>query len=59
MSAALREIEIPRPLMVITLKLHLLHISHLILNVKRNLPHLSFEFSTPIPSKIGKDCCEM
>ena len=53
-SPALSEMEIPRPLMVITLKLHLFHISHLILNVKRYLSHLSLEFSTPIPSKIGK-----
>ena len=38
--------EMPRPLMVITLKLHPFHISHLFLNVKWNLPHLNFDFST-------------
>ena len=51
--------EKPRPLMVITLKLHPFHISHLFLNVKWNLPPLNFDFSTLLPSKIGKNCCEM
>ena len=46
--------EMPRPLLVITLKLH-----HLFLNVKRHLPHLNFDFSTHITSKIGRNCCEM
>ena len=51
--------EMPRPLMVITLNLHPFHISHLFLNVKWNLPHPIFEFSTLKPSKIGKNGCEM
>ena len=45
----------PHPLMVITLKLHKYHISHLFLIVKRNLPHFNFDFLTLIPSKIGKN----
>ena len=48
--------EMPRPLMVITLKLHPFHISHLFLNVKWNLPHLNFDFSTLLPSKIVVKC---
>ena len=51
--------EMPRPLMVITFRLHPFNISHLFLNVKRHLPHLNFDFSTHIPSKIGRNCCEI
>ena len=53
-----REMEVPRPLMVITLKLHSFHISHFF-KCELNLPHLNFEFSTLIPSKIGLNFCEM
>ena len=48
--------EKPSPLIVITLKLHPFHISHLFLNVKLNLPYLDFDFSTLMPSK---NCCGM
>ena len=51
--------EMPRPLMVIILKLNPFHISYLFLNVKLNLPHLDFDFSTLLPSKIGRNPCEM
>ena len=41
------KMEMPRPIMVITLKLHQFHNSHLIiLNVEENLPHHYFDFPT-------------
>ena len=45
------EMEMPRPPMVITLKLHPFHISHLFLNVKWHLPHLNFDFQHLYPMK--------
>ena len=52
--------EMPRPLIVITLKFHPFHISHLFSNVKWNLPHLNFDISILLlPSKISRNCCEM
>ena len=48
----------PCPLMVIKLTLHPFRISHLFLNVKWNLPHLKFDFST-LPSSIGRNCREL
>ena len=35
------------------------YFSSFFLNVKGNLPHLNFDFSTLKPSKIDKICCEM
>ena len=40
--------EMPRPLVVSTLKIHPFHISHLFLNMKLSLLHLNFEFTTRI-----------
>ena len=46
------------PLKVITRKLLPFYTS-LLFNVKWDIPHLNFDFSTLIPTKIGKNCCEM
>ena len=43
----------------ITVHVHPFQISHLFLNLKWILPHLNYYFSKLIPSKIGKNCCEM
>ena len=51
--------EMSCPLMVITQKLYPFHISHLLLIVEWNLPHLNFDFSTLIPSKTSKKYCEI